>query len=102
MKDILNMSEEQLNIECARFMNDDIYDGIFYDNIPLYSKSLDLMYQVEEKIKEMGLILEYVYNVTELASNNIPVRMIEKEFNSIHASPLDRLKAVLLTIEEGE
>lgn len=89
MKDILSMTEEELNIECANFM-----DTTEFPWLPQYSKSLDLMYKVEERLKEIGKHKKYAFNLAKLAN--------ESPFAFIHASPLDRLKAVLLTIQEVE
>lgn len=104
MKDILNMTEEQLNIECAKFMGmkiEYVYEKhvhmVRVNNncyeVPEYSQDLNLIYEVEEKIIN-DLLLEYEYFI-ELENLNICNHIY-------HASALDRLKAVLLTIQEGE
>lgn len=95
MKDILNMTEQQLDAECAKFMG--LYDdpAITYV-IPEYSKSLDLMHKVEEKIKQKG----YEDMYAGILSNIIGDCTEPRQFDLIHASPVDKLKALLTVLDE--
>lgn len=120
---ILNFTEEEINLEIAKFMGlkFELIEGIkgkgciLYDEIKLdtgivkypisklpdYCNDLNLVYQVEEKIykwldnnhRSRG---EYISNINSIFTE--PYNLTDL----LHASALNRCKAILLTIKESE
>jgi len=120
VKDINTMTEEEINIEIAKFMgfiiqhcehDNSFFSGpiAYYSNgvphphgRPLYTKDLNLVYEVEEKLykyldesinKSRG---NYLIKLESLMKYGFPLTDI------IHASALNRCKAIILTIKESE
>lgn len=124
MKDINTMTEEEINIEIAKFMGLDVrlfksehmgkmteayllYEKLEKSGIDLpmgplpdYCNNLNLVYEVEEKLykyldesinKSRG---NYLIKLESLMRYGFPLTDI------IHASALNRCKAIILTIKE--
>lgn len=66
-----------------------------------YCKNLNLVYEVEEKIKSMGNHSKTMYMaiLNDIVNAHSTDVLIVQEFNVCHASPIDRLCAALLTLE---
>lgn len=120
MKDINTMTEEEINLEIAKFMgfiiqhcehDNSFFSGpiAYYSNgvphphgMPLYTKDLNLVYEVEEKLyeyldKSKNMCRgHYLVNLESLMKYGFPLTDI------LHASSLDRCRAILMTIKESE
>ena len=96
---IMKMDDRELYGAVLDFVLDD-------PSIPKGPSDMDInnalfrCYQAEEKLKEMGLDSNYTYNLyldiergLELYPDNI--------FNLVHAHPIPRARAILMTIGEG-
>ena len=74
---------------------------------PKYSSDLNLCYQAEEKIKEMGLHGKRSQMLEALIKNAPDILLIKPQFDNWeevadvdHAHPILRARAILMTIEE--
>lgn len=68
----------------------------------LYYKEMEedtFTWHVEETIRKMGLKREYTKNLSNIATNNNDCDLLAYIFTIVHASPIDRLRAALLTIK---
>lgn len=111
---ILNLTEEEINLEIAKFMGLDVKEceGVFYYtkgskrqfDFPNYCNDLNLVYQVEEKIKEKEFSFYHRYSIhlRNVLSHIDYVASDLLLIELIHASALERCRAILLTIKESE
>jgi len=90
---IMEASEEQLDAWLSDF---------FGGSIQLYSTNIGLCYQAEEKIREIKQENEYANQLCYIVCGGwISLDFIEEIlFDFIHASPKQRVQAMLLTIRE--
>jgi len=102
-EDIMLMSEDEINLHIARdIMKENIrkVNGKYfvsilraYYEIEEYTKDLNLCYQVEVKIKEIGMQWRYISQLINVMKDNY-----NDNFDLIHASPIDRMRAALLCL----
>ena len=113
-KKIMQMDERELYGEVYRFLHPKHKQPWlpFGVNETDLGEMLRLCYQGEEKLKGIGLHKEYIRYMSQVAINKFiitgtrwsPKFMANEDdmFKIAHASPKDRAKAILLTIEEGK
>ncbi len=71
-------------------------------DLPRYSRDIAAAMQVEERIKELGLIDEYCMHLNDIASMHVwyaehPQPLM---WEIIHATPEDRCRAAVMAAEE--
>lgn len=91
-------SASMVGANWQKYKDDDGEIKEFYGrNVPCYSRSLDMFMNIEERIKRDGMAEQYLSNLVSVIG--LENGTIDKIFDLVHASALDRCKAFLLMEE---
>ena len=111
-KEIMKTDDRELYIRLVLFIKDDhkhiqeLVDSFGVESMyagrePTLSEALWICYQAEEKLKEMGLDSNYTYNLYLDIERGLELYP-DSIFNLVHAHPIPRARAILMTIGEDD
>jgi hypothetical protein len=72
----------------------------WYKDFPYYSTDLSAAHQMETRIKELGLELEYAVALAEIVGRKAGLAAQYNEFDLLHASASERCRAARMVIEQ--